>query len=150
MLFCQYIHHYTNKAFFTIKDMKILGNSNRGLFLMHKQLFYRICILLIILYKFQLWYFKRVPLYELLKELRKMQRRAALWITGTFWTFPTWGVEAITRLISIYFYLDKINGCHHLHVVFLSKQHIINSLLEEYHFKKTAPYYMAMVHLMSK
>ena len=50
LLFCHYIHHYTNKAFFTIKDMKILGNSNRGLSLVHKQLLYKMCVFPIILY----------------------------------------------------------------------------------------------------
>jgi len=70
--FYQHIYYYTNKALSTIKDMKILENSNRELSPIHKQLFYKICVLPITLYRFQLWYFKEVPFYQLLKELKKM------------------------------------------------------------------------------
>ena len=41
-------------------------------------------ILLIALYRFQLQYFKEAPLYQPLKELVKMQRKVALWITKAF------------------------------------------------------------------
>ena len=34
--FCQHVYHYFNKALSTIKDMKILGNSTRGLLSSHK------------------------------------------------------------------------------------------------------------------
>jgi len=76
--FHQHIHYYANKALSTIKDMKMLGNSIRGLSPMHKQLLYRTCVFSITLYGFQLWYFKGAPLYQPLKKLKKMQRRAAL------------------------------------------------------------------------
>ena len=75
--FYQHTHHYTNKALFMIKDMKILGNSNRELSPIHKQLLYRTCVFFIILYRFQLWYFKEVPLYQSFKELKKMQNVVA-------------------------------------------------------------------------
>jgi len=52
--FCQHIYYYANKALSTIKSMKMLGNFTRGLSLTHKQLFYRMCVLLIALYRFQL------------------------------------------------------------------------------------------------
>ena len=39
--FQHYIYYYTNKALSTIKSMKMLGNSKRGLFLIHKRLLYR-------------------------------------------------------------------------------------------------------------
>ena len=76
--FWHYIHHHANKALFTVKDMKILGNLNRGLSPTYIWLLYRIYILPIILYGFQLWYFKGAPLFQLLKELKKMQRKAVL------------------------------------------------------------------------
>ena len=44
--FWHHIHHYANNALSTIKDMKILGNSNKGLFPMHKRLFYKnLCLI---------------------------------------------------------------------------------------------------------
>jgi len=64
----------------------MLDNSTRDLSPIHKRLLYRTCILPIALYGFQLWYFKGASLYQPLKELKKMQRRVALWIIGVFYT----------------------------------------------------------------
>ena len=69
--FCYCIYFYSNKALFTIKSMKMLGNSTRGLLLSHKQLLYRMYVMPIILYSFQLWYYKEMLLFYLLKELKK-------------------------------------------------------------------------------
>ena len=76
--FQYHIYYYANKSLSTIKEMKMLGNSTRYLFLVHKQLLYRTCILSIVLYGLQLWYFKEVLIYYPLKELKKMQRKAVL------------------------------------------------------------------------
>jgi len=54
LFFCQHIHFYFNKAISTIKSMKMLGNFTRGLLPYHKHFLYRICIMSIILYGFQL------------------------------------------------------------------------------------------------
>ena len=69
--FWYHIWYYTNKALSTIKSMKMLSNSTRGLSPMYKCLLYRTCILSIALYGFQLWYFKGAPLYQSLKKLKK-------------------------------------------------------------------------------
>ena len=58
--------------------MKILGNSTRELLPHHKCLLYRTYILPIVLYSFSLWYFKNALLSYPLKELRKIQWRAAI------------------------------------------------------------------------
>ena len=76
--FRYHTHYYANKAISTIKSMKMLGNSTRGLSSVHKHLLYRTCVLPITLYGLQLWYFKGAPTFYLLKELKKMQWRAAL------------------------------------------------------------------------
>ena len=83
LYFQQHIHYYTHKALSTIKSMKVLGNLTRRLSPIHKHLLYRICVLSIVLYKFQLWYFKEVLLYQPLK---------------------------VASLIPIYFHLNKISG----------------------------------------
>ena len=78
LLFWHYAYNYTNKVLLTIKNMKILGNLTRGLLLLYKYLLYKICVLSIALYDFQLWYFKGALLYHSLKELKKTQRKVAL------------------------------------------------------------------------
>ena len=130
LLFQQYIDFYANKVILTIKYMKILGNSSKGLDPIQKRYLYRYCILLIALYSFQLWYYNKVLLVYPLKELRKIQRRVAIWITGVFHTSPTLDIKVIAGLISIYLYLQKLNGRFYLQVHLLPPNHIINSILD--------------------
>ena len=42
------------------------------------------CILPIVLYGFNLWFFKGALIVKNVNELKKIQQGAALWITGTF------------------------------------------------------------------
>jgi len=77
-LFHQHIDFYTNKAISTIKYMKILGNSSRGLNPVQKRHLYRCCALPIALYGFQLWYYNKALLVYLLKKLKKIQRKVVI------------------------------------------------------------------------
>ena len=88
----------------------MLRNSLRGLIPTQKQLLYRSCILPIILYGFQLWYYNKALLVYSLKKLRKIQRRAAIWILGVFCTSPPLSIEAAAGLISIYLHLQNLVG----------------------------------------
>ena len=78
LLFHQHINFYANKVISTVKCMKILGNSTRGLNPQQKQLLYRSYALPIALYRFQMWYYNKAPLSYPLKALGKLQRRATL------------------------------------------------------------------------
>ena len=106
--FHKYIDYYANKAMLTVKCMKLLGNSSQSISPLQKQLLYRCCALLIALYSFQLWFYNKAPISYHMKILNKMQRRAAIWILGTFKTSPSEGIEAITSIIPIRFHLQKI------------------------------------------
>ena len=88
--------------------MKLLGNSSRGINLIQKCLLYRCCILPIALYGFQLWFYNKALLSYHMKILGKMQRRAMIWILGTFKTSPLEGIEAIAGLIHIKYHLQKL------------------------------------------
>ena len=78
LLFHQHIDFYTNKAISMVKCMKILRNSSHSLIPHQKCLLYRSCILLIIFYSFQLWFYNKVLLSYPLNKLRKMQRSVAI------------------------------------------------------------------------
>ena len=108
LTFRNHIDFYSNKVIFTIKCMKLLGNSSRGINSLQKRRFYRCYALPIALYRFLLWYYNKVPNYYYLNILRKMQQRATLWITDAFCTSFTLGVKTITSLISIHLYLKKL------------------------------------------
>ena len=146
IIFCSswhHIHYYANKALSTIKGMKMLSNLTGGLSSIPKHLLYRTCILPIALYGFQLWYFKEASLYQPIKELKKMQKKKVLQIMEAFCTSLSWKVETISGLILIHFHLDKLIGHHYLRVAFLSKQHMLNSLLNIHHSKQADPYCIA-------
>jgi len=76
--FRHYCHYYATKSLLTVKAMKLLGNSSRGLSPLHKHLLYHTCVLPIALYSFQLWHYKKAPMKYHLHELNKLQCRAAL------------------------------------------------------------------------
>ena len=64
----------------------------------------------IVLYGFQLWFYNKAPLSYPLKELKKIQRRAAIWILGIFHTLLSLSIEAIASLIPFHLYLCKLSG----------------------------------------
>ena len=82
--------------------------------------------------------------------MKEKQRRAALWITGAFHPLLTWGVEAIASLIPIHFHLNKLSSQHYLCAIYLPKQHMINTFLDEHHSKKAKPHHMVSIYLTSK
>jgi len=133
-----------------VKCMKMLGNSSRGLIPMQKRQLYRCCILPIALYSFQLWYYNKAPLAYPLKELRKMQRRVALWILRAFHTSFSLGIEAITGLISIHLYLQKLSGRSQLRVYSLLSNHIIKLLLEIRSSNDNEPHWLLLENLMPR
>ena len=78
LTFRNHIDFYSNKAISTIKCMKLLGNSTKGINPLQKQRLYRCCVLPIVFYGFPLWYYNKASMYYHLNILRKMQQRAAL------------------------------------------------------------------------
>ena len=74
LLFHNHIDFYANKAISTVKCMKILSNSTRGLNPHQKHLLYRSCAMPITLYSFQLWHYNKASLSYSLRILNKMQR----------------------------------------------------------------------------
>ena len=147
LLFWQHIDFYTNKAISIVKYMKMLENSSRSLISIQKRWLYRCCILPIALYSFQLWYYNKTLLAYFFKELRKMQRRVALWISSAFHTFTTSDIKVITGLISIHLYLQKLGSRSQLRVHFLPLYHIIKLLLEIRSLNNNKPHQLLLENL---
>ena len=108
LTFHQHLDFYANKALSMTKCMKLLGNSSHGIFPLQKCQLYRCCILPIVLYGFQLWFYNKAPMLYYLKVLNKMQRRVAIWILRAFKTSLSEGIEALAGLIPIKYYLQKL------------------------------------------
>ena len=125
-----HINFYANKIISIVKYMKLLSNSTHGLISHQKHLLYRSYILPIALYGFQLWFYNKVLLLYPIKELNKMQQRAAIQVLGTFHTSPSSGIEAIADLVPIKLYLQKLSSRLQLRAHSLPSNHILKSLLE--------------------
>jgi len=69
-----------------------------------------------------------------------MQRKAALWILGTFHTSPTGGIEALAGLIPIHLHLKKLAKRSCLRAVTLPSQHALLSLLSARNSKGAHPH----------
>ena len=133
-----------------IKCMKMLGSSLRGINPLYKRRLYRCCTLSIALYSFQLWYYNNAPLNYSLSILWKMQWKAALWISGTFWTSPIIGIEAISDLISIHLHLKKLYDRFLLRGSSLPSNHIIKSILSSNGSYKYMPHNISINNLTPK
>ena len=90
--------------------MLMLGNSTRGLFPHLECLLYISCVLPVMTYGYRLWFYKNSPCKNHIKLLSKTQCQAALWITGTFHTSPTGGVETIAGLLPVHLQLRKLKN----------------------------------------
>ena len=130
LTFYQHVNFYSNKALSLVKCIKLLGNSSCGITPLQKHLLYRYCILPIVLYGFQLWFYNHAPLSYLLKALGKIQRRAAIWILGVFKISLIEGIEALVGLIPIESHLQKLGGRLQLYVMSLPTNHIIRIFMD--------------------
>ena len=117
---------------------------------LHKRLLYCTCVLPIALYGFQLWFFKNAPTKYHLHKLGKLQRRAALWITGAFKSSPSTGVEGIAGLIPINLHLRKLAERSHLRYSAIPTNHAISHLLEHGHSPAPAPHKLSLINLTNK
>ena len=68
--------------------MKMLGNSAQGLSADNKRALYRSCVIPIMTYGSDLWFFDGTRVKGLLDQLRRTQYSAGIWITGAFHTSP--------------------------------------------------------------
>ena len=130
-MFHQHINHYLNKVISTVKCMKLLGNSSRGINPLQKRQLYQCCILFIALYSFQLWFYNKAPMSYHMKILNKMQRRATIWILGAFKISPTEGIEAIAGIIPIKFHLQNLARRSQICSLKLPTNHIIRDLMDD-------------------
>ena len=148
--FHQHINYYSNRAISTVKCMRILGNSSRGIIPTQKCLLYRCCILPITLYSFQLWFYNCTPLSYPLKILNKMQRRAAIWILSAFKMSPSEGIKVIVGLILIKLHLQKLVGRSQLCTLALPPNHIICLLMDSPFNSPKCPHSISLKSLTSR
>ncbi|CAA7267352.1 unnamed protein product [Cyclocybe aegerita] len=140
LTFHEHVRYYATKAFTTVQAMRMLGNSTRGLSPKQRRLLYSPCVVPIATYGYRLWYFDGTCNKGSMNQLKRMQRKAALWITGAFRTSPTGGLEALAGLIPIHLMLKKLATRAVYRVATLSDTHPLRSMMGEGLLKRAAPH----------
>ncbi|CAA7271388.1 unnamed protein product [Cyclocybe aegerita] len=140
LTFHEHVRYYATKAFTTVQAMRMLGNSTRGLSPKQRRLLYRSCVVPIATYSYRLWYFDGARNKGAMNQLKQMQRKAALWITGAFRTSPTGGLEALAGLIPVHLMLKKLATRAVYRVATLSDTHPLRSMMGEGLLKRAAPH----------
>jgi len=74
-----------------------------------------------------------------MKILGKMQRRAVIWILGTFKTSSSEGIEAIAGLINIKYHLQKLVGRSQIHSAALPANHLIRTFMNDHSDNHPSP-----------
>jgi hypothetical protein len=70
--FREHVHYYSTKAFSMVLSMRMLGNSSRGLTPLQKCLLYRLCVVTMATYSYQLWFFKGTQCKTLMMLMNHM------------------------------------------------------------------------------
>ena len=86
----------------------------------------------------------------LLKKLRKMQRRVALWILEAFYTSPILEIKAIASLVPIHLHLQKISGGYQLKISTLPNNYAIKFLFERRHTENTSLHCLLLENITPK
>ncbi|CAA7265986.1 unnamed protein product [Cyclocybe aegerita] len=140
LTFHEHVCYYATKAFTTIQAMSMLRNSTRGLLPKQRRLLYRSCVVPIATYSYRLWYFDGARNKGTMNQLKQMQWKAALWITGAFRTSPAGGLEALTGLIPVHLMLKKLATRAVYRVATLSDTHPLRSMMGKGLLKQVAPH----------
>ncbi|CAA7270779.1 unnamed protein product [Cyclocybe aegerita] len=140
LTFHEHVRYYATKAFTTVQAMRMLGNSTRGLLPKQRRLLYRSCVVPIATYSYRLWYFDGACNKGAMNQLKRMQQKAALWITGAFRTSPTGSLEALAGLIPVHLMLKKLVMRTVYRVATLSDTHPLHSMMGERLLKRAEPH----------
>jgi hypothetical protein len=139
LTFCEHVKHYATKSISTVRSMKILGNSSRGLTPKQKCLLYILCVQPIATYGFRCWYQPGIRGFRTnIKLLSLTHHQGARWITGVFRTTPVGGMLAVAGLMPLHITLKKLFERSLIRNGTLHPNHPVLSLLDRKHSKGSA------------
>ncbi|PPQ95011.1 hypothetical protein CVT25_000353, partial [Psilocybe cyanescens] len=150
LTFTEHVRYYSTKALSTVKAMKMLGSSTRGLRPVQKCVLYCTCVLPIVTYGFRLWYFAAARCKDALHHLSTMQCYAALCITGAFRTSPTGGVEALAGLPPINLLLRCLSERADYQLATLTPTHPVRAFLSRFNCSTITPHPSLSIQTMSE
>ena len=94
-----HVAFYFNRAFSTLRALRMLGSSIRGLGTLQKRHAYQACALPVLTYGLPLWFAEDgAGMKSRLSKINKVHSHACKWITGCFRTTPIGAREVIAGL----------------------------------------------------
>jgi hypothetical protein len=131
LTFCEHVKHYATKSISTVRSMRILGNSSRGLTPKQKRTLYVSCVQPIATYGLRCWYKPGIRGFKTnIKLLNLTHNQGARWITGAFRTTPVGGMLAVAGLMPLHITLKKQFEQSLIHLGTLHTNHPVLSLVE--------------------
>ena len=134
-----HVTFYFNRAFSTIRALRMLGSSIRGLGTLQKQHAYQACALPVLTYGLPLWYAEDgAGIKTRLSKVNKVHSHACKWITGCFRTTPIGAREVIAGLPPLVTLLNAQLHGFHVRIATLPSNHILCTTMTQ---KWTNPAY---------
>ena len=109
LTFSSHVIFYVNKAYSTIRALRMLGNSVKGLDCQSRALVFKAAVMPVLSYGAGLyWRHKGLGVKGLLNNLKKVQSYSARWIINAFRTMPGGAASVLAGLPPLAAALDKL------------------------------------------
>ncbi|KAF8645901.1 hypothetical protein AX14_009165 [Amanita brunnescens Koide BX004] len=137
-----HVSFYFNRAFSTIRALRMLGSSVCGLGTLQKRHTYQACVLPVLSYGLPLWFAEDgVGIKSRLSKINKVHTHACKWITGCFRTTPIGAREVIAGLPPLVTLLNSQLHSFRAQITALPPNHILCSAMSS---KWTNPAYASI------
>ena len=137
-----HVTFYFNRAFSTIRALRMLGSSIHGLGTLQKQHAYQACALPVLTYGLPLWFAEDgAGIKSRLAKVNKVHSHACKWITGCFHTTPIGAREVIAGLPPLVTLLNAQLHGFRARIAALPPNHILCTMMTQ---KWTNPAYASI------
>ena len=137
-----HVTFYFNRAFSTLRALRMLGSSIRGLGTLQKRHAYQACALLVLTYGLPLWFAENgAGVKSRLNKINKVHSHACKWITGCFRTTPIGAREVIAGLPPLVMLLNAQLHGFRARIAALPPNHILCTAMTQ---KWTNPAYASV------
>ena len=127
-----HITFYLNRAFSTIRALRMLGSSIRGLGTLQKRHSYQACVIPVLTYGLPLWFaHDGVGVKKSLLRINKVHSHTCKWIVGCFWTTPIGAREVIAGLPPLVILLNSLLHGFRARITTLLASHILRTAMEQ-------------------
>ena len=138
-----HVSFYFNRAFSTIRALRMLGSSIRGLGTLQKRHSYQACVIPVLTYGLPLWFaHDGAGVKRFLLRINKVHSHACKWIVGCFRTTPIGAREVIAGLPPLVLLLNSLLHGFQARIVTLPASHILRTAMEQ---KWNNPVYAAVL-----